>query len=108
MGYLIVIGIVVRVRPAAGPAAARATAGQRWAALVNVWPVVPVFFVVMGGIYSGAFTPTEGAGIGAVGMFLIAVFHGGMRWRGFLDTLLETAQTSAMIFLILLGAGRWV
>ena len=59
----------------------------------------------MGGIYSGAFTPTEGAGIGAMGMFLIAVFHGGMRLQGFVDSLLETAQTSAMIFLILLGAG---
>jgi TRAP-type C4-dicarboxylate transport system permease large subunit len=52
-----------------------------------------------------AFTPTEGAGIGAMGMFLIAVFHGGMRLQGFIDSLLETAQTSAMIFLILLGAG---
>jgi C4-dicarboxylate transporter, DctM subunit len=60
---------------------------------------------VMGGIYSGIFTPTEGAGVGAVGMFLIAVFYGGMRMQGFVDTLLETAQTSAMIFLILLGAG---
>jgi TRAP-type C4-dicarboxylate transport system permease large subunit len=59
----------------------------------------------MGGIYAGAFTPTEGAGIGATGMFLIAVFHGGMRWKGFIDSLLETAQTSALIFLILLGAG---
>ena len=71
----------------------------------DVWTVVLIFVVVMGGIYSGAFTPTEGAGIGAVGMALIAVFHGGMRWQGFLDTLLETAQTSAMIFVILLGAG---
>jgi C4-dicarboxylate transporter, DctM subunit len=59
----------------------------------------------MGGIYVGAFTPTEGAGIGAMGMFLIAVFYGGMRLEGFLDSLLETAMTSALIFLILLGAG---
>ena len=105
VGYLIVIAIVVRVRPGAGPAGPRATAAERWAALGKVWTVVLVFLVVMGGIYSGAFTPTEGAGIGAVGMFLIAVFYGGMRWRGFVETLRETAQTSAMIFLILLGAG---
>ena len=64
-----------------------------------------IFAVVMGGIYSGAFTPTEGAGIGAVGMVLIAVFYGGMRLQGFVDTMLETAPTSAMIFVILLGAG---
>jgi C4-dicarboxylate transporter, DctM subunit len=105
IGYLIVISIVVRIDPAAGPAAERATSAERWSALRDVWTVVLVFVVVMGGIYSGAFTPTEGAGIGAVGMFLIAVFYGGMRWQGFIDALLETAQTSAMIFVILLGAG---
>jgi C4-dicarboxylate transporter, DctM subunit len=96
---------VVRINPAAGPAGARATTRERLTALRDVWTVVLVFLVVMGGIYSGAFTPTEGAGIGAVGMFLIAVLYGGMRWRGFIDTLLETAMTSAMIFVILLGAG---
>jgi C4-dicarboxylate transporter, DctM subunit len=105
MGYLIVIAVVVRVRPGAGPAAAPADASERWAALRDVWTVALVFLVVMGGIYSGAFTPTEGAGIGAVGMCLIAVFYGGMGWRGFVEALRETAQTSAMIFLILLGAG---
>lgn len=103
--YCIVIGIVVRIDPAAGPAAARANARERLLALRDVWTVVLIFAVVMGGIYSGAFTPTEGAGIGAVGMALIAFFHGGMRLRGFIDTMLETALTSAMIFVILLGAG---
>jgi C4-dicarboxylate transporter, DctM subunit len=105
IGYLIVIAIVVRVDPAAGPAAARAGTRERWLALRDVWPVVAIFAVVMGGIYSGIFTPTEGAGIGAMGTFLVAVFYGGMGLRGFLDTMIETAVTSAMIFLILLGAG---
>jgi tripartite ATP-independent transporter DctM subunit len=105
IGYVIVIAIVVRVRPEAGPAGARADWTERLAALRGVWTVMLIFLLVMGGIYTGAFTPTEGAGIGAVGMFLIAVFHGGMRLQGFIDTLLETAMTSAMIFVILLGAG---
>ena len=78
---------------------------EKLGALRDVWTVILIFAVVMGGIYSGAFTPTEGAGIGAVGMALIAVFYGGMRWKGFLDTMYETALTSAMIFVILLGAG---
>ena len=103
--YCIVIAIVVRIDPAAGPAAPRASLRERLAALRDVWTVILIFAVVMGGIYSGAFTPTEGAGIGAVGMALIAVTYGGMRWQGFLDTMYETAQTSAMIFVILLGAG---
>jgi len=105
IGYVIVISIVVRIDPAAGPAAERASSTERWLALRDVWTVILIFVVVMGGIYSGAFTPTEGAGIGAMGMFLIAVFYGGMRLQGFIETLIETAQTSAMIFLILLGAG---
>jgi len=105
IGYLIVISIVVRFNPAAGPAGARANSAERWAALRDIWTVALVFLVVMGGIYSGIFTPTEGAGVGAMGMFLIAVFYGGMRLDGFLDALYETALTSAMIFLILLGAG---
>jgi C4-dicarboxylate transporter, DctM subunit len=78
---------------------------ERWAALGDIWTVAVIFFVVMGGIYSGIFTPTEGAGIGAMGTFLVAIFYGGMRLSGFIDALLETAITSAMIFLILLGAG---
>jgi tripartite ATP-independent transporter DctM subunit len=103
--YCIVIGIVVRLDPEAGPAAAKTSVREKLMALREVWTVVLVFIVVMGGIYSGAFTPTEGAGIGAVGMALIAFFYGGMRMKGFIDTMYETAQTSAMIFVILLGAG---
>jgi tripartite ATP-independent transporter DctM subunit len=105
IGYFIVIAIVVRINPAAGPAGPRADRREKLLALRDIWTVIAIFAVVMGGIYSGAFTPTEGAGIGAVGMFLIAVFYGRMRWKGFVDTLLETALTSAMIFVILLGAG---
>ena len=103
--YVIVISIVVRLDPTAGPAAARVDFKEKLAALRDVWTVIVVFAVVMGGIYSGAFTPTEGAGIGAAGMALIAVFYGGMRMQGFIETMYETALTSAMIFVILLGAG---
>jgi tripartite ATP-independent transporter DctM subunit len=103
--YCSVIGTVVRLDPSAGPAAERAGGRERLIALRDVWTVIVVFAVVMGGIYSGAFTPTEGAGIGAFGMALIAFFHGGMRLKGFIETMYETALTSAMIFVILLGAG---
>ena len=105
IGYMIVIAIVVRIDPTAGPAAPRTNRKEKLLALRDVWTVLLVFVVVMGGIYTGAFTPTEGAGIGAVGMFLIAVFYGGMRMQGFIETMYETAMTSAMIFVILLGAG---
>ncbi len=104
-GYLTVIAIVSRIDPKAGPAGPRAPMSERWRSLREVWTVIVIFIVVMGGIYLGVFTPTEGAAVGAAATFLVAVTYGGMRWKGFLDALVETAQTSAMIFLILLGAG---
>ncbi|MBT3932390.1 MAG: TRAP transporter large permease subunit, partial [Rhodospirillaceae bacterium] len=103
LGYIAVIAIVVRVNPEAGPAGPTASRAEKWTALLEIWPVLLIFILVMGGIYFGIFTPTEGAGVGAFGTFLIAVIRGGMRFQGFVDALLGTAQTTAMIFLILLG-----
>jgi len=104
LGYIGVIAIVVRVNPEAGPSGPRAGRAEKWRALIEIWPVLVIFALVMGGIYFGFFTPTEGAGVGAFGTFLIAVTRGGMRLSGFIEALLGTAQTTAMIFLILLGA----
>jgi len=104
LGYIAAIAIVVRIDPKAGPAGDRQSSAVKWAALLDIWPVLDIFLLVMGGIYAGIFTPTEGAGVGAVGTFLIAVTKGGMRLQGFLDALVSTGQTTAMIFLILLGA----
>ncbi len=104
IGYILAIAIVVRVNPEAGPAGVKAAASAQWAALVDIWPVLVIFLLVMGGIYVGIFTPTEAAAVGAVGTFLIAVTKGRMRLEGTIDALLGTASTTAMIFLILLGA----
>ena len=103
-GYILMIAIVVRIAPESGPAGPRTAFVLKLRALLEIWPVLVIFLLVMGGIYAGVFTPTEGAGVGATGTFLIAVLRGGMRWQGFVDALLGTASTTAMIFLILLGA----
>ena len=88
-----------------GRAMPRAGAAQRRAALVAVWPVVLLFGVVLGGMYAGFFSPTEAAGVGAFGAVILSFLHGGMRLRGFLHAVGETALTTGMIFMILIGAG---
>ncbi len=104
IGYLIAIAIYVRLKPDAGPANAPVPWPQRLAALREVWPVVTLFVVVIGGIYGGVFTPTEAAAIGTVGSLVFAAWLGGMRWAEFVECLVGTAEASGMIFLILLGA----
>jgi C4-dicarboxylate transporter, DctM subunit len=59
---------------------------------------------VMGGIYLGVFTPTEAAGIGAFGAFLIALSKKKMSFKTLIQCLLDTGKTTAMIFLIIIGA----
>ena len=73
-------------------------------AIASIWPVIGIFLLVIGGIYMGWFTPTEGAAVGAGTTGLYAFFNGGLDRKGFVDAILETAQSTAMIFAILLGA----
>ncbi len=104
LGYIATIAIMVRLNPESGPAGPQVPLGRKLLAIYEIWPVLIIFILVMGGIYAGFFTPTEGAGVGAAGTFLTALLRGGMDWRGFVDAILGTASTTAMIFLILLGA----
>jgi tripartite ATP-independent transporter DctM subunit len=103
-GYMLVIGIMARVDPTSAPAGERATWSERLAALVETWPVLLIFTVVIGGIYGGFFTPTEAASIGTLATGYVAWKSGGLRKHGFVECVYGTAQATAMIFLILLGA----
>jgi len=103
LGYMLAIAIVVRFDPAAGPAAPKASFATRLKTLGELMPVIIIFVVVMGGIYGGFFTPTEGAAVGAASTGLLAAVNG-MRIKGLIECLLGTASLTAMIFLILIGA----
>lgn len=105
IGYMIAISIWVRVRPNAAQVSPRVPWGQRLVMIGKVWPVILIFVAVVGGIYAGIFTPTEAAAVGAAGTFLVALFSGEMSWSRLSESILATASSSAMIFLIILGAG---
>ncbi|MGZ5185847.1 MAG: TRAP transporter large permease [Caldimonas sp.] len=90
--------------PAAGPRAERIGWGERLRALRDVWAVAALFIIVMGGIYGGVFTATEGAGIGATGAFGFALARRVLDLRALLQVLEDSARTTAMLFVILVGA----
>jgi C4-dicarboxylate transporter, DctM subunit len=100
----IAIYIIALRNPNAAPAGPRSSWKERLAAIEDIWAVVALFILVMGGIYGGIFTATEGAGIGAFGGFCFALARRALTWRTLLDTLAESARTTAMIFTILIGA----
>ena len=106
VGYMVVIQIMVRLNPGSGPAGPRVGWGERLRSLLVVLPVLLVFVVVIVGIYGGWANPTEAAAIGAAACGVLAVANGGLRWRGLWNVGLGTAQTTAMIFLVLLGADQ--
>jgi tripartite ATP-independent transporter DctM subunit len=90
--------------PAAGPAGERTTWRDRLTAVRNIWGVALLVLLVLGGIYGGVFTATEGAGIGASGAFFFALARGALTPRVVVEVLVESARTTAMLFTILIAA----
>lgn len=112
--YLVAVRYTILRNPEAGPAGAPTTWADRAAALRGVWAVLLLFFVVIGGLYGAldfwplhlTFSPTEAAGMGAAGAFLIALSRRSLTFEGTLQVLIETVQTTASLFAVLIGA--WV
>ena len=102
--FMIVISIVTRLHPESGPVGEKSTWKQKLNATLKTWAITALFATVIGGIYFGVFTPTEAAGVGAFGAFFIAFSRKRLNREMMKETLLETGQTSAMIFTILIGA----
>ena len=117
LGVLFYLGAVyftVSRNPEAGPAGQRTSWRDRAGALKGVWAVLALFFLVIGGLYGAldfwpihlAFSPTEAAGMGAAGAFIIALSRGNLSWSDTLEVLKETAITTASLFSVLIGA--WI
>ena len=104
LGYVLAISIYVRLFPKSAGTRPRVPYGARAKALLAVWPVLLVFGVVVGGIYRGWFTPTEGAAVGALGTGIIAWISGGLTRDTLAESFFVTAKSTAMIFFIVLGA----
>ncbi|MCG8641135.1 MAG: TRAP transporter large permease [Desulfobacterales bacterium] len=102
--YIITIKILTKRNPALGPPGPRVPLNERMRSLFKIWEVIVLFIIVIGGIYTGVFTPTEAAGVGAFGTFCFALLRRKMTWATFKSSLLSTISTTGMLFLIVLGA----
>ncbi len=90
--------------PEHAPAGEKFSWRERMAALRGIWGVLLLVIVVLGGIYGGFFTATEGAGMGAMGAFLFALARRALSWKTLFEVLTESARTTAMLFTLLIAA----
>jgi C4-dicarboxylate transporter, DctM subunit len=103
--FIITIAIVTWRDPEQAPQTqARATIAERLLALRDVWAVAALFTLVIGGMYGGAFTATEAAGVGAFGTLLVALLRRRLTWAGLWRALTSTVETVAIVTVILIGA----
>lgn len=106
LGAFLILAILgwVWVRPAHAPETYVVPRAERWASLRRIWPSLLLIVLVIALLYTGVATPTE---VGALGAFLAAVIgaaFGRLGWAGVLEAIRQTIKTSALIFMILIGA----
>ncbi|MBU3028498.1 TRAP transporter large permease [Paracoccus marinaquae] len=104
LGFIIAIAIYVRLFPNSAPLQERAGWRDRMHSLRNIWHIVGIFVIVLGGIYGGFFTPAEGASVGVVLTAAAGLLGRTLTLESLVDSLVDTASASAMIFVIIFGA----
>jgi C4-dicarboxylate transporter, DctM subunit len=102
--FLLVIYIMTSFKPELGPPGPKFSFFEKLNSLKDTWGIISLFAIVMGGLYTGWFTPTEAAGVGAFGAFVITVIKGKLSYASLKEALFATTRTTAMVFLILIGA----
>ena len=104
VGYLVVIAVYARLHPEEAPLQTRQSRRAFFAALLDVSPMLAIFAVMLGGIYLGVFTPTEGGAVGAASTLLVALATRQLSWDRFKRCVYGTAVTTGMLFFIFIGA----
>ena len=100
----IIVGWVV-LKPHMAPTSPEPVSwAQKFRSLVPIWQPLLVFFIVMGGIYLGLFTPTEAGGVGATVIFVLALAKRKLTWPILRDSMLESVRISVMVLFLVAGA----
>ena len=101
---IVTIALITKVRPDLGPAGEHTPWIERLRLLRDVWPIVALFSVVLGGIYLGVFSANEAAGVGAFGSMALAIQRRTLSLAGFIEALVDAARVSSMLFVVLFGS----
>ncbi|PKL38511.1 MAG: C4-dicarboxylate ABC transporter permease [Spirochaetae bacterium HGW-Spirochaetae-1] len=102
--FVITILVWTTLKPELGPRGPKTTVKEKLIALRGVSETLAIFVLVMGGLFTGVFTPTEAGGVGAFGTILVAVVRKNLSWKGFITSLFETTRITCMILVIVAGA----
>lgn len=101
--FMAAIWWTVRRNPGLGPAGPALLWVDRRRRMAKVWPIVLLFALVMGGLYSGIFTANEAGGIGAAGALLFTALRRKLSWSVLIESLVEAGRTTALIFAVAFG-----
>ena len=102
--FMLTIYIQTRIKPELGPSSPKASIRERYVATKQSMSMVGIVALTIGGIYGGLFTPTEAAGVGAFLAFSLALWRRKLSMESLMSVALKTVNTTAMLFLILIGA----
>ncbi len=102
--YMIAIYIVCRMNPSLATKAPAVPWRERFGTLYRVWGILVLFILVLGGLYGGFFTPNEAGAVGAFGALVLGLAKRKLTWQLIMKSLMETAQLTGMIFLLIIGA----
>jgi tripartite ATP-independent transporter DctM subunit len=102
--YMLTIYIMCKIKPELGPPGPSSTLREKILSLKDTWGILVLFFLVMGGIYGGIFTPTEAAGVGAIGALLLGFLKRKLSREKILNALADSTRNTAMLLLMLIGA----
>jgi len=113
LGYCIYVIVICKIHPDYGPAMSPEELAEMplkkriTGSLVNLIPPLLLIFGVLGSIFTGIATPTEAAGVGALMALILAICYKQFSWKMLYDSVIDTAKTSSMVFIILFGAAAF-
>ena len=102
--FMVAIFIYCTLYPEQGQKAKAFTLKEKFLAFLDIWETLLVFFVVMGGMFFGFFTPTKAGAIGSFSLLFLAVIQRKLSWKNFLNAIYDTLKTSSMVIMLVAGA----